>query len=142
MAKYQEGTPFQFTCDCEPSDAVVEPVTPNPDANRIRITGVANMMPLEIRCEIDGQKYQFLGYIDYETQRLVVDSNMIPNFEVFREKVFDFLQKRVATKYPLDLNVPDDAYEQFTTGMNYAAKVQDMEVEAVINARTSKNKGR
>ena len=67
------------------------------------------------------------------------NNESIPDYLVFREKILDFLQKRVL-KYPLDLSVPEEYYEHFQAGMGHAQKVQDMEVEIITDARKNKIK--
>jgi hypothetical protein len=113
---YEEGQPFKFILDEDPE---VIPVDENP--SRIKINQVSNVIPLLIDCDIDGESHKISGYIDYETQRIIIsDTSNIPDMEDFKERVILFLRQR-AMKYSSLLNkdIPPEAYEQLEKGRSY-----------------------
>lgn len=114
---YEEGKPFKFILDDDPEVIPVEDKD-----SRVKINGVSNVIPLRIRCEIDNEPHEISGYVDYETQQIIVEDNsmqFIPDMDEFKEKVMLFLRRRAMRYAPLNKDIPPEVYEQLKKGQSY-----------------------
>jgi len=112
---YEEGKPFKFILDDDPEVIPVEEKD-----SRVKINNVSNVIPLRIGCEIDGEPHEISGYVDYETQRVIIpDGNNIPDLEEFKEQVMLFLRRRAMRYAPLNKDIPPEVYDQLKKGQSY-----------------------
>ena len=83
-----EDTHFKYVEEME--------AVPIPDDNdaEVKVLHVANVIPIRVKCEIDGVQQLITGYIDYETQNIDIQQGDISHLEKLKRKILEFLQWR------------------------------------------------
>lgn len=92
---------------------------------KIKIVEVVNLIPIQIKFEIDGVLEKIMGYIDYDSYSIVIDDPRFqPVIQDLKQLVIDYL---VGTQSEKDAalvgEVPVEIYQQLNKGAS--CKVDD-----------------
>lgn len=88
--------------------------------NTIKILDVTNLIPISIKCEINGVLQSVMGYIDYGTFTVVVDKSDLQSADLLESDVLkdlkhlvaDHLMDSLAKRQSELAEVPPEVYEQ------------------------------